>query len=89
MSNGICQCVSGYVRDSNGFCEPTSRCPANSTLNQYGCCVCNSGFTLKGNGCVPEVQCIENSFLKNGLCYCNDGYVLMRNTLQCKRCGDN
>lgn len=27
--------------------------------------------------------------MRNGLCHCNDGFVLMRSTLQCKKCGDN
>ncbi len=90
LVNNVCQCATGYTRDSNGFCEPISFCPAFSTYSPAsGCCTCNSGYNVQNSQCVPQIQCIENSYLKNGLCYCNEGYALMRNIIQCRKCTAN
>lgn len=88
--NGVCECATNYIRDSNGFCEPHVNCPANSHFNSYsGCCSCDTGYLVQGAQCIPQITCLQNSYPKNGLCYCNDGYVLIRSLIQCRKCNSN
>lgn len=90
LVNGKCECLSGWSRDAYGLCQRNIQCPENSQYNSYTqCCSCNAGYIVQGSQCIPQFNCGQNSYAKNGLCYCNDGFVLIRNLIQCRRCGFN
>ena len=66
-SNGICKCISGYVRKNN-ICEPESpplNCGANEKISGQNC-VCADGYRLNAKGaCI----CIDSSRRNaNGMC---------------------
>ncbi len=55
-----------------------TNCPANSTVNDLGTCVCDAGFMLDnaGSQCEPDIDCAANASPDaSGRCYCDDGYV--------------
>lgn len=49
--NERCKCNTGYEQFGT---QCLIKCPANSTRNTYGTCVCNTGFTMKNSVCVAE-----------------------------------
>ncbi|XP_044742925.1 mucin-5B-like isoform X2 [Chrysoperla carnea] len=67
----MCECVSGYVRDLNGFCVQPQECPNICGTNEKFDCgsACDTECKTLGEPCpIVNVKCNEK-------CYCVDGYA--------------